>query len=268
MRRAITQVQQNHTDFLAQLEGEPNHCLIVRNEDPLSPYIVDYRRIDEPRTLKTKNRSGLSTFNLYSAIEPRFGPDERNLRHKQTELAKETLEFKAIEFQFRNTIGGAGQVHSILKLENKAIQANFLNELKKNFEKYPDKVPSQLIKLLFHGSKADPKLIYESEEGLDIRRAAFGLAGQGIYFADTAAISNGYVGVQLQVDGQNLKSMFVCFVLPGESAENPQNANQLRQPPNKPNSQELFDSVHMANRQHTVLYTNAKAYPAYLVRYT
>jgi len=37
-------------------------------------------------------------------------------------------------------------------LENKTVQLNFVNELKKNFDKYPDKLPSQLIKLLFHGS--------------------------------------------------------------------------------------------------------------------
>ena len=94
-------------------------------------------------------------------------------------------------------LGGvqAPVIHSILKLENKSIQQNFLNELKINFEKYKDKLPSQLIKLLFHGSGkngADPKLIYESEEGLDIRFANFGAYGQGTYFADNSAYSHPY----------------------------------------------------------------------------
>ena len=55
-----------------------------------------------------------------------------------------------------------------------------MNELRKNFDKYKDKLPSQLIKLLFHGSGkngADPKVIYESEEGLDTRFANFGALG-------------------------------------------------------------------------------------------
>ena len=56
-----------------------------------------------------------------------------------------------------------------------------MNELKTNFDKYGSyKSPSQLIKLLFHGSGrggADPKVIYESEEGLDIRFANFGALG-------------------------------------------------------------------------------------------
>ena len=52
-----------------------------------------------------------------------------------------------------------------------------MNELRKNFDKYRDKAPTQLIKLLFHGTKNDPAQIYESEDGLDIRFAAFGLSG-------------------------------------------------------------------------------------------
>ena len=82
-----------------------------------------------------------------------------------------------------------------MKLENKSIQENFVNELKKNFDKYRDKAPSQLIKLMFHGSKALPNVIYESEDGLDIRLANIGgAAGQGIYFADNSAYSIGYCG--------------------------------------------------------------------------
>ena len=75
-----------------------------------------------------------------------------------------------------------------MKLENKTVQANFLNELRKQFDKYREKKPSQLIKLLFHGSGrgGTPQLIYESEDGLDIRFARFGMYGSGIYFADNS----------------------------------------------------------------------------------
>lgn len=62
-----------------------------------------------------------------------------------------------------------------------------MNELKKQFDKYPNKKPSQLIKLMFHGSaRGDPKVIYESEDGLDIRFARQGMYGVGIYFADNS----------------------------------------------------------------------------------
>ena len=55
-----------------------------------------------------------------------------------------------------------------------------MNELRANMQKYPYKHPTQLIKLLFHGSGkngAAPRTIYESEEGLDIRFANFGVFG-------------------------------------------------------------------------------------------
>mmetsp|Transcript_7778 Transcript_7778/g.9369 ORF Transcript_7778/g.9369 Transcript_7778/m.9369 type:complete len:82 (-) Transcript_7778:214-459(-) len=80
-------------------------------------------------------------------------------------------------------------------------------------------MPSQLIKLLFHGSgksDTDVKEIYESEEGLDIRFSNYGAFGQGLYFADNSAYSHQYAA-QTEIEGQSYRQMFVCFVLPGES---------------------------------------------------
>ena len=37
---------------------------------------------------------------------------------------------------------GLPTIQSILKLENKTVQANFMNELKKQFDKYRGKAPS------------------------------------------------------------------------------------------------------------------------------
>ena len=112
-----------------------------------------------------------------------------------------------------------------------------MNELKKNFDKYKDKVPSQLIKIMFHGSGrgAQANAIYESEDGLDIRFSRGGAAGQGIYFADNSAYSIGYCSSE-QIEGQNYRCMFVCFVLPGQSIANPPGVGGLRIPPNLPNS--------------------------------
>ena len=82
---------------------------------------------------------------------------------------------------------------SIERLENKGVQANFLHELKKQFDKYDNKKPSQLIKFMFHGSGrggVQPKDIYESEDGLDIRFARAGMYGTGLYFADNSEYSH------------------------------------------------------------------------------
>jgi hypothetical protein len=49
------------------------------------------------------------------------------------------------------------------------------------------------MKHLFHGTNAtDPKMVYASEDGLDIRFSNPGAYGNGIYFADNSAYSNTY----------------------------------------------------------------------------
>ena len=51
---------------------------------------------------------------------------------------------------------------------------------------------------MFHGTGrggSEPRLIYESEEGLDIRFARAGMFGTGIYFADNAGYSHTYTYV-------------------------------------------------------------------------
>ena len=115
-----------------------------------------------------------------------------------------------------------------------------------NCEKYPDKGPTQLIKLLFHGSGrggATPKVIYESEDGLDIRFAQFGNSGQGTYFADNSQYSHTYAYLKND-GGEQVYQMFVCFVLPGETVQDPPDPRHLRIPPFK-NGQDgvRYDSV-------------------------
>jgi len=66
------------------------------------------------------------------------------------------MEYRLIAKLFTDTYRGQPNIRSILKLENKLPQDNFMTELSKNFDKYRDKAPTQLIKLLFHGTKSDP----------------------------------------------------------------------------------------------------------------
>mmetsp|Transcript_894 Transcript_894/g.1219 ORF Transcript_894/g.1219 Transcript_894/m.1219 type:complete len:146 (-) Transcript_894:106-543(-) len=143
-----------------------------------------------------------------------------------------------------------------------------MNELAKQFDKYREKKPSQLIKLLFHGSGrgGEPKLIYESEDGLDIRFARAGMYGVGIYFADNSGYSHSFAF--RHPDGTY--SMFLCYVLPGHSAYDPPNPTTLRIPPLlHPGTEraDRFDTVMNRDRDHTITYSNAKSYPAYLINY-
>ena len=59
--------------------------------------------------------------------------------------------------------------------------------------KYPHKKLEDLMKCLFHGTReTNPKLIYSSEDGLDVRFSNAGAFGTGIYFADNSAYSHTY----------------------------------------------------------------------------
>lgn len=74
---------------------------------------------------------------------------------------------------------------------NCVVYEKFLNEFKRMLKKYPQKNVSDIMKHLFHGTRqADPKVIYASEDGLDIRFSSAGAYGNGIYFANNSAYSH------------------------------------------------------------------------------
>ena len=128
---------------------------------------------------------------------------------------------------------------------------------------------------LFHGTSSnDPKSIYSSEEGFDMRYSASGKWGQGNYFAVNASYSNGYA----YKDSSGHSQMFLAKVLTGDSHSCPPNRS-LRMPPEKSSyagaasnvhlEQMCYDTVTRTTSSSTVYmtYDNLKAYPAYLITY-
>lgn len=103
-----------------------------------------------------------------------------------------------------------------------------------------------------------------SDEGLDMRFSRSGYYGQGIYFADNAKYSHTYAR---PVDEQNkVFEMFLVFVLVGNAIKLPNHDSTLRMPPLMPNSQhERYDSVMNGTADHTIVYSNQRQYPAFLV---
>ena len=80
------------------------------------------------------------------------------------------------------------KIFRLEKIKNQFVQEKFRTEISLMARKYPTKAPSQLLKLLFHGSGTiDPELICRSEEGLDIRQSEQASYGKGIYFSDCAS---------------------------------------------------------------------------------
>ena len=120
------------------------------------------------------------------------------------------------------------------------------------------------MKHLFHGTtKTDPKVIYESERGLDIKYAEDGLNGIGIYFADNSSYSSRYAHRK----GNGVNQMFLCTVLTGVSTQKGGGKNVKKPPPmeNKPNLD--YDSINTGDGGHFIVYENNKAYPGYLITY-
>lgn len=118
---------------------------------------------------------------------------------------------------------GGGKVPTIKKIEkvyNCVIYEKFINEFKRMLRKYPMKNVNDIMKHLFHGTRAaDPKIIYGSEDGLDIRFSNAGAYGTGIYFANNSQYSNNYA-YAVPGNGREFQ-MFVCLVLVGDSVQLP-----------------------------------------------
>lgn len=136
---------------------------------------------------------------------------------------------------FGNPFGGApGGNYRIIKIEkiyNCVIYEKFCNELRRMIRKYPQKNINDIVKHLFHGCRGtDPKIIYEGEDGLDIRFSNGGAYGQGIYFANNSGYSINYA----HPTGNGHMTMFVALVCTGDSKQMP--GGNYRIPPNKPGS--------------------------------
>ena len=72
-------------------------------------------------------------------------------------------------------------------------------------------------KMLFHGTRTNkPRLIYEGEDGFDMRYSAEGMWGKANYFAVNASYSNSYAHNNANT---GKKEVFLVKVLTGESYE-------------------------------------------------
>jgi len=68
-----------------------------------------------------------------------------------------------------------------------------MNEFKRMIRKYQHKSVDDILLHLFHGTnQCDPKMIYASEDGFDIRFSNAGAYGNGIYFANNSAYSHSF----------------------------------------------------------------------------
>lgn len=68
-------------------------------------YIIDCRDMTNVRTIKVaKSVTQVESFNIYSAILPKFAPGD-NTNKRQTELNKDSLEYRLIAKNFLDSLG-------------------------------------------------------------------------------------------------------------------------------------------------------------------
>jgi len=105
-------------------------------------------------------------------------------------LNRQTKEFLDIETAFKKTQPTANII-KVQRIQNRRLWTVFQTELNFLKEKYGGKEVD--VRYLYHGTRATPPpLIYESEEGFDMKFSPGGMWGRANYFAVNSSYSNSY----------------------------------------------------------------------------
>lgn len=181
-------------------------------------------------------------------------------------LIRGSREWTSVSQRFSQTLP-THNIKEIIRIQNLYLWEKWIDE-KKRIEKFKSRVNEME---LFHGTgKNDPKLIYDSEIGFDMRFCSSGMWGQANYFAVNASYSHNYCHTN-PTTGEH--EMFLVRLITGDSYRSEPDRS-LRMPPLKEGnrmglSQVRYDTVNGTTRGSQVFmsYDNQKAYPAYLIRY-
>ena len=212
-------------------------------------------------------------FHLSSGSEENLTyPIDWQAQTKTTELfplQDGSTEWNRVQAKFSSTM----QVHKLVDISR--IQNQWLWERYAAQKKRMDRKNNGCVNEmeLFHGTRSnDPKIIYEGEDGFDMRYGTQGMWGVANYFAVKASYSHDY-----RHTSHAGNQMFLANVLTGDSHQCPSDRS-LRMPPNKNTAspsgdlqllQMKYDTVtgHTNGSQVFMTYDNDKAYPAYLITY-
>ena len=212
----------------------------------------------------------LSTSETFGTMPSTWTPmpdgDDEIFKGLLIEVEKGTTEFHEVSSAMKKTM----PTSSITKLER--VQNRWLwDQYSHTRKRISMKNGGEAKELnLFHGTRTtEPIAVYNGQDGFDMRFSAKGMWGTGIYFAENALYSHSYchnVGTT--------KQMFFARVIVGEFTKIPSNS-ALTIPPVKPTSKgrfktERYDSVsgETGGSVIYIIYSNAQAYPEYLITYT
>ena len=183
------------------------------------------------------------------------------------EVRNTSEEFRKVLHQMRESIPGV-KIVTLQRIQNEWLWTKFSQHREMIREKNQGNLSE---KNLFHGTRnTDPSLIYDGEEGFDMRYCEQGMWGRGNYFAANALYSHAYS----HPTRDRMSQMFLARVVVGETFTC-QPDSSLRMPPVKTSlsssmfKNERYDSVSGITKgtQVYIIYDNLKAYPLYLVTY-
>ena len=200
-------------------------------------------------------------------LPPEWEPQTQNLQLWR--VAQGSPEWNRVVGNFQSTLPST-KVIEVTRIQNKWLWEKYVQHKQRLSLKNNGNINEME---LFHGTRDnDPKLIYEGEDGFDMRFSSPGMWGLANYFAVNASYSYKYA--YTRSDGT--KEMFMVNVLTGDSYQSPSN-QQLRMPPEKSGtvggnlqfSRVRYDTVTgvTGGSQVFMTYDNDKAYPAYLIHY-
>ena len=157
-------------------------------------------------------------------------------------VARDTSEWNRLKQRVRETMQDA-RISKIFRIQNKWLWDRFAVHKKRMYYKNNGCTNE---KELFHGTRGhDPKLIYEGEEGFDMRFSAQGKWGLANYFALDASYSDKYA--HQTCDG--FKEIFIVYVLTGYSYDCAPNS-KLRMPPLMPQEYCVAGGIQSAEVRH------------------
>ena len=100
-------------------------------------------------------------------------PDKKGPKTKVEEVNDPLVRSFVVDY-FEKSCGNPGlKVSKVEKISNRSVQRRFLSELQIIREKNPNLRLDQLLRVLWHGTRANsPLSIAQSEAGLDMRYAS------------------------------------------------------------------------------------------------
>jgi len=188
----------------------------------------------------------------YTKPPSHWVPQKESLEIK--EVASDSETWKEIQKRMQETIPSI-KIHQIHRIQN-LLQWEKYSFLKERIQRKTD--PQEMF--LFHGTRTNPpKVIYEGEEGFDMRYCERGMWGIASYFARNASYSHGYSSSL----PSGLRQMFYVRAIVGKNHHIAPNG-ALRKPADG------YDSVSGETNGSVVymVYENGRAYPEFLITYS